>query len=123
MSLLLFFLICLSVTLSALAQIMLKHGMSAPLVQFALQQAWPTAAYAVVTNLYIVGGLALYALGAMVWLAVLARVDVSLAYPFVAVGFLLTMILAILMLGEAVSPTRMVGTVLIAVGALLVAKS
>lgn len=112
-----------SVTLSSLAQIMLKHGMSTSLVQTALQQSWPTAAYAVLTNMFIIGGLALYALGAMVWLAVLARIDVSMAYPFVALGFLLTMILAILTLGEAVSATRMLGTVLIAAGALLVARS
>lgn len=116
-------LIVASVSLSSLAQIMLKHGMSAPLVQTALQQAWPTAAYTVLTNFFIIGGLTLYALGAMVWLAVLARIDVSMAYPFVALGFLLTMILAILTLGEAVSTTRMLGTALIAAGALLVARS
>ena len=123
MSSIIFVFIVVSVTLSSLAQIMLKHGMSTPLVQTALQQAWPTAAYAVLTNMFIIGGLALYALGAIVWLAVLARIDVSMAYPFVALGFLLTMILAILTLGEAVSATRMLGTVLIAAGALLVARS
>ena len=123
MSPIILLLIVTSVTLSSLAQITLKHGMSGALVQSALQQAWPTAAFAVMTNLFIIGGLALYALGAMVWLVVLARVDVSMAYPFVALGFLLTMILAIFMLGESVSLTRIIGTVLIAGGALLVARS
>ena len=41
----------------------------------------------------MVAGLALYGLGAMVWLYVLARLPLSAAYPFVGLGFILTMVL------------------------------
>lgn len=72
---------------------------------------------------YVIGGLALYAIGAVVWLFVLARVDLSLAYPFVGLGFIVTLVLSHLLLGEAVAVTRIAGTLMIAVGCVLVAHS
>ena len=54
---------------------------------------------------------------------VLAKVDVSLAYPFVGVGFIVTMVLGWLLLQEPVGLTRITGTLLVAIGAYLVAQS
>lgn len=71
----------------------------------------------------VVGGLALYALGAIVWLFVLAKVDVSFAYPFVGLGFILTMLLGWWWLNEPVDLTRVVGTLLVASGVFLVSRS
>jgi len=123
MTLPLFFLIIASVMLSALAQITLKHGMSTDAVQAALSVGGGRALWVVGTNLYVLGGLSLYGFGAILWLGVLAKVDVSLAYPFVAFGFILTMCFAILISGETVSGLRIAGTILIAAGAMLVARS
>lgn len=68
-------------------------------------------------------GLALYGLSALVWLFVLARAPLSLAYPFVGLGFILTMASGAWILGESVSTGRIVGTLLIAAGCVLVARS
>lgn len=116
-------LVLFSVASSSLAQILLKHGMSSSAVQSVMRNLSASNILVVATNPYVLGGLGLYGLGALVWLGVLARVDVSLAYPFVSLGFILTMILAILMLGEPLSMLRVAGTCLIAVGAVLVARS
>ena len=74
-------------------------------------------------NPFVVGGLALYALGAVVWLAVLAKVDVSAAYPFVGLGFILTMVMGYWFFGEPLSTNRVLGTLLIVSGVVLVARS
>lgn len=50
----------------------------------------------------------------------LARLDVSMAYPFVGLGFILTMLLVFFVLGESLSTMRIVGTLLITAGVVLV---
>ena len=52
-------------------------------------------------------GLGLYGASAVLWLWVLSRLDVSLAYPLVSLGFVVTMGLGIVWLGEPFS-TRVV---------------
>ncbi len=117
-------LIGLSVTLSAIAQILLKLGMSGEAVGAALANGDArTIAWTMATTAEVLLGLGLYGLGAVSWLLVLARVDVTQAYPFVGLGFLLTMALGAVILGETVTPVRLLGTVLVAVGVLLVSRS
>ena len=115
-----FLLILSSVGLSVLAQVTLKYGMSQPTIQMALGQGGLTAAWLVISNMYILLGLFMYGCGAMLWLLVLARLDVSVAYPFVGLGFILTMLLGFFVLGESVTPMRVVGTLLITAGVVLV---
>ena len=68
-------------------------------------------------------GLVIYALSVALWLWVLSKVDLSVAYPFVGVGFLVTMLFGIVLLNENVTPMRIIGTVLIVGGCVLVGKS
>jgi multidrug transporter EmrE-like cation transporter len=113
-------LIFISVTISAIAQVTLKQGMSSPAVQQGFSGGWLEIVIAVASNLYVWLGLILYALGAVLWLGVLAKVDVSIAYPFVGFGFILTAIFGVFLLGEAFSFIRFVGTCLVVIGILLV---
>jgi multidrug transporter EmrE-like cation transporter len=117
-------LIIISVLISAVAQVSLKFGMSSSRVATALSDDshWNTT-LTIATTPAVITGLALYVSGAMLWLLVLARVDVSQAYPFVGLGFLVTMALGILVLGETLSASRVAGTLLVATGILLVARS
>ncbi len=97
-------LIFISVTISAIAQVTLKQGMSSPAVQQGLTGGWLEIVNAVSSNWYVWLGLMFYALGAAVlWLGVLAKVDVSIAYPFVGLGFILTALFGVFLLGEAFS--------------------
>jgi multidrug transporter EmrE-like cation transporter len=124
MSLRIVLLILTSVSLSALAQICLKLGMSGEEVQRALADGSRLrAAGTVAGSPFVFLGLLLYAVGAVVWLLVLARLDVSVAYPFVGIGFVITMLLGFLVLGEPVGALRLAGTLLVAVGVVLVART
>ena len=118
-----FVLILASVLLSAIAQITLKIGMSSLLVQQAISSASSLAIFqSIITNIYIIGGLTLYFTSAAVWLFVLAKVDVSFAYPFVGLGFIVTMLLAYFINGEILSATKVIGTLCIAIGIAIVAQ-
>lgn len=116
--------VLLSVACSALAQLSLKHGMSQPVTQQALAAGdWLVTVWAIASNLFVLGGLFLYGFGAVVWLFVLARLDVSVAYPFVALGFLITLAMGCLLFGEALTLSKVAGTLLVALGVYLVASS
>lgn len=110
--------------MTSLAQIVLKAGMGSPDVVRSLEGGLRTPVLTtVLLHPCVVIGLALYGGAALVWLLVLARVDVSLAYPFVGLGFVVTMFLAWAFLGEPVTPQRVAGTLLIAAGIVVLANA
>lgn len=113
-----------SVLLSAFAQIALKAGMSRPEVLRVLADGGAgRIALAVACQPWVVIGLGAYGLGMLVWLFVLSRIDVSLAYPFVSLGIVVTMALGYLVFGEALSATRLLGAGLVIAGILVLATS
>ncbi len=120
----LFALILISVSLSAIAQITLKTGMSSTSITQVMKFGSPfEIAKQIAINPWVIGGLAMYFLGAIVWLFVLARVEVSMAYPFVGIGFILTMILGKLLMGDDITFYRLVGTLFVTAGVILIAHN
>lgn len=118
-----FALVLVSVLLSSLAQIVLKAGMSNSSVLQALAGglSWATAAN-IATQPLVIAGLAVYFASAVVWLLVLARLEVSLAYPFVGLGFVVTMIAGWLVHGDSLTLGRVAGTLLVAAGVVVMAR-
>lgn len=116
-------LILLSVSMSAVAQIVLKMGMSGTAMKSAMALGGIHAAKAIAMNPHVWLGLCIYGLGTILWLGVLSKIDVSQAYPFVGLGFLLTMAFGVFLLGEPLSIGRITGTLLVLCGVLLVARS
>ena len=102
----------LSVLLSVGAQFVLKAGMN----------AHTGATWLAVMKPVVLVGLALYCVSAVVWLAVLARWEVSKAYPLVGLGFALAAVLGWL-LGEQLTGVRWAGVALICLGVILVGWS
>jgi len=118
-----FGLIACGVLLNTFAQLLLKKGADA-VGRFEFSAARMLEAllsYAV--NPYVLGGLACYAVSVVVWLAALSRVEVSVAYPMLSLGFALNALLAWWLLGEAVTAQRLAGIAIIIVGVTLVARS
>lgn len=115
-------LILFSVSLSVLAQILLKQGMSNPTVHESFNISLTNGVTAVLTNLFVLGGLLSYVSSAAIWLGVLAKVDVSKAYPFVGLGFIGTMLFAYWFLNEPLTFNKSVGTMLILFGVVLISK-
>lgn len=117
-------LILASISLSAVAQVMLKLGMSSAGVKHALAgQSTPDMVLAVLLSPAVLLGLSLYGFGAMVWLGVLARAEVSQAYPFVGLGFIATALVGYFVFGDNMSALRIGGTLLVIAGVFLIARS
>lgn len=110
-----------SVFISAGAQILLKIGMNKVRAdQLAEAGGAGAGLLPILVSPHVIGGLFAYGIGALVWLKALERVDVSQAYPFVALGFIATMALGIFVLHEPVHTTRLIGGALILAGVVLV---
>lgn len=110
------------VLLNAVAQLLLKSGAGAvgPIAGWAaLRGALPTLA----RHPGVLGGLVCYAVSVVVWIVALSRVDVSVAYPLLSVGYVVNALLAMWLFGEAVSAQRWLGIAIILVGVTLVARS
>jgi multidrug transporter EmrE-like cation transporter len=117
-------LVLLSVLLSALAQIALKAGMTAPSVQAAIATSDPLKAIATISQSWLVlAGLFCFGVSALVWLAVLSKVPLSIAYPFVALGIAITTMAGLLLFNESLSAVKVAGVILIVSGVLAVALS
>jgi multidrug transporter EmrE-like cation transporter len=118
-----FGLIAAGVLLNTFAQLLLKAGAnSIGHFEFALSRAVDIGLKFAV-NPYILGGMACYAVSLVVWLMALSRVEVSVAYPMLSVGFALNAVLAWWLLGEPVTLQRIAGIAVIIVGVTIVARS
>lgn len=112
-----------SIALSVGGQFALKAGMSAAGVRAALAGGLSArGALTVFTEPYVILGLLLYALGAVVWLAVLSQWDVSKAYPLTGLGFALAVGIGFAS-GDSVTVSRLLGVALICAGVVLIARS
>jgi multidrug transporter EmrE-like cation transporter len=118
-------LVLISVLLSSSAQILLKTGMSGPSVQAAMahRSGLRDMVMAIALNPSVLLGLTAFGLSAIVWLLVLARIDVSQAYPCVAFGIVLTVAAGIVFLREPIHPTRIMGLIVIVSGVILMARA
>lgn len=68
-------------------------------------------------------GLTLFGVSALFWLVVLSRVDLSVAYPFVGLSYIIVVLFSRLFLNEHVTALRWLGVVVVAVGITIVGLS
>lgn len=104
------------------AQLVLKLG--ANKINAELEEAtglWAMALTAL--NMPIIIGLFIYVISAATWIWVLTKVDISVAYPFISLGFVMTLVFGALVFDESLSASKIIGTVLIIVGCIFVARS
>lgn len=123
MSSLSFALILAGVLLNAAAQLLLKAGTNAVgHFEFHMDNVLPVGAK-LAFEPHILAGMACYGISLVVWIMALSRVPVSIAYPMLSIGYVANAVVAYFWLGEAVTPTRMLGIGIIVLGVYVVARS
>ena len=116
-------LILFSVLLAAGAQLTLKHGMNQVADNTGALKLTADSIKDVVTTPAVWGGLFLFGLSAIVWLAVLSRTSLSFAYPFASLTYVLILLADRFILDETVPALRWAGVFCIMVGIVLVAQT
>ncbi|MDB5908676.1 MAG: 4-amino-4-deoxy-L-arabinose transferase [Massilia sp.] len=112
------------VLLNAAAQIFLKAGTNALGGAIHLTaQNWFSTGIKVISQLPILAGLACYAVSLVVWIIGLSRTDVTIAYPMLSLGYVVSAAAAWYFLGEAVSLQRLLAIGVIMIGVALLART
>lgn len=73
-------------------------------------------------NPWVLSGLLSTFLAGVSWMLVLTRFEMSYAYPWVAINFPLILLSGIFWFGESISLGKVIGTLLIFVGIVLIAR-
>ena len=118
-----FSLILTGVLLNAAAQLLLKAGTNA-VGHFAFDRSniFPVG-WQLVTEPHILSGMVCYGLSLIVWIMALSRVEVSIAYPMLSIGYAINAVAAWYLFGESVTAMRLFGIGIIVVGVYIVARS
>ena len=112
-----------SILMSSAAHVVLKKGMTSLGQNYESQThtlintIWITA-----TNVWVITGMALHVGALIVWLWALSRVDITFAYPFLALGYVLVSLMAWFWLGETISQTRVTGMIIIIIGLVVLSR-
>jgi multidrug transporter EmrE-like cation transporter len=118
-----FSIIMTGVLLNALAQLLLKAGTNAVgHFELSAQNIVPVG-MKLALEPHIAGGIACYVVSVAVWIVGLSRVDVSIAYPMLSVGYVLNAVAAWYLFGESFTAQKLVGIAFIVLGVFLVARS
>ncbi len=110
------------VCLNALAQLLLKAGTNAVGAIHLTAENWFVTGLKLATQLPIIGGLSCYVISVLVWIIALSRVDVTIAYPMLSIGYIINAIGAWYFLGEVISIPRIVAIGVIIFGVILLAR-
>ena len=111
-------LLCVYTAASVAGLIIIKAGLAPA------QAAWQAASFLVAPTFIVGIGSVLYIASFLIWLVILARNDLSVAYP-IAIGLTLVFstLAARIVIGEVVSPARCLGVLVIFFGIWLVTRT
>lgn len=115
--------ILLSTACGVAGQLLLKKAMLGIGVLSPSAGAVPSMVMRMATSPLVIIGLGCYVLGSFFWLIALSRAQLSFAYPFVGLSFVLIFGASWLFYGESINVWRLAGLVSILIGVLFVSRS
>lgn len=114
-------LLIISILTTAIAQVLIKYGalQTGGLIFNKFFETIPK----VIFNPFIFLGLTIMAVGSLLWIQVLTKLDLSLAYPAVASAYVIVTILSAIVFSEVISPLRWLALTIIVLGVVLLSQS
>lgn len=77
----------------------------------------------VLLNPYVLLGFVMYALSTIFWLIALSKKELSFVYPFISLTYIIVLVLSSLVLKESMGFSKLVGTLIIIIGLIIIARS
>lgn len=114
-------LIFINVALGVIGQFFIKKGMN--LIGDTVAGSTFAFFFKAFTSPFVLGGLTLYGVSLLIWLVVLSKVNLSLAYPLISISYVLVLFVSWLFLNEAVPAMRWVGVGLIMAGVFFISRT
>lgn len=116
-------LILFTVLTNAAAQLMLKRGMTGLGALDVAGDGLVSTALKVVFNPFVFAGLCTFVISMASHLIVLSKVQISYAYPFLSLAYVVVAAYAYFVFHEDLSPARIGGIALIVAGTIFIAQS
>lgn len=107
---------------SAFAQLVLKAGTNA-LGSLPEANSLIGAVLRIFSQPFILAGIGLYGLSMFVWLGVLSRMPVSVAYPLLSVGYIITAVFGFILFSEPITWQKILGIFVIISGVMLITSN
>ncbi len=118
-----FLLVLTGVLLNAAAQMLLKAAVSETgSISLSMASVWPVT-QKLISEPWLWLGLFCYGISVIVWILALSRVDVSIAYPMLSIGYIVNAFAAWWLLGESLNPMKVTGIGIIVLGVIVLARS
>jgi drug/metabolite transporter (DMT)-like permease len=115
-------LVLCSVAPAVAGQLLLKFAIGR--LSLSMDTAGPVGYYVrLFTTPLVLLGFLMYGFSSLIWLFILSKLPLSLAYPLVSMGYVLVVFFSWLLLHEHVGLTRILGVVVICLGVTLLALS
>ncbi|WP_245668825.1 EamA family transporter [Chloroflexus islandicus] len=115
--------LALLITASALTvtgEVLLKIGINHVTTHVGAFSLEPRVLWATFTDWRVILGFALVFGGAIFWLGVISRVDLSFAYPLLALNYVIILIPSRILLNEPITMIRLVGALIIVIGVIVI---
>jgi multidrug transporter EmrE-like cation transporter len=111
-----YFYVACTVLLTVYGQIVIKWQVlqAGPFPDNPADKAWFLARLLV--NPWVLSAFAAALLASVCWMAAMTRLDLSHAYPFMSLAFILVMISSGFFFGEAITPLKVIGIGLVVLG-------
>lgn len=115
--------ILFTVATNAAAQLMLKQGMTTLSATVLEQENILVKMLMIVFSPWVFFGLATFVISMASHMFVLSKVDLSFAYPFLSLAYVMVAVLAWQLFGEELGAYKIAGIAFICVGTVLIAQS
>ncbi len=116
-----YILLCFNVLLTVIGQILLKKGVNTVGTISSFRELFPKLSQ-IIFNPYVVGGISIYGFTTFVWLVILSRVKLSIAYPMLSLGYVMVIPFSWWLFKESIPKVRVIGAIVICIGVYLVAQ-
>jgi drug/metabolite transporter (DMT)-like permease len=115
--------ILLSTACGVTGQLVLKKAMMGIGVLTPTASAVPSIIMRIALSPLVIAGMSCYVLGSFFWLIALSRVQLSFAYPFASLSYVLIFVATYYFFGETINAWRLAGMAVICLGVLLISRS
>jgi drug/metabolite transporter (DMT)-like permease len=106
--------------LTVTGEVLLKIGINHVTTHMGAFTLDPKVLWATFTDWRVILGFALVFGGAIFWLGVISRVDLSFAYPLLALNYVIILIPSRILLNESISLMRLIGALIIVIGVIVI---
>jgi drug/metabolite transporter (DMT)-like permease len=106
--------------LTVVGEVLLKLGVNAVSERVGAFSIDPRVLWATFTDWRVLLGFVLVFGGALFWLGVISRVNLSFAYPLLALNYVLILIPSRFLLGELITPSKIIGALIVVIGVVVI---